>query len=315
MIAVDQLAFKRTFKKIPGAAYALVLLTIIFWIFTENFWTTENFVNLAEQSTVLAIISLSMTMVILSEGIDLSAGALISLCGVVIAVYLHRGMGVFGAVLLSIGVGVAAGFVNGFFVAKAKLPPFIVTLGTMGMCQGLALVITEGSSIPGFSDSFKFIAGGKILWIPFPLYILILMVLITYLILYHTRFGTYIFSIGGNQEALNLAGVNVIFYKTLIYVVAGAFAGVGGVLMTSRMNAAHPWVTMGLEFDAIVAVILGGTSFALGQGNPFGSLVGAATIAILKNGMNLLGVPIAVQVAFVGVFLILAVIYDSIKVR
>jgi ribose transport system permease protein len=229
------------------------------------------------------------------------------------AVYLHQGIGIFGAVLISIGVGVAAGIVNGLFIAKAKLPPFVVTLGTMGMCQGLALVITEGSSIPGFSDSFKFIACGFIMGIPFPILILAFLVLITYLILYHTTFGTYIFSIGGNQEAVNLAGVSVVFYKTLIYVVAGAFAGVGGLVMTSRMNAAHPWVTLGLEFDAIVAVILGGTSFVLGKGNPFGSLVGAATIAILKNGMNILGVPIPIQVAFVGIFLILAIIYDSIK--
>lgn len=310
---VNQLTLKKTFKKIPSAAFALIFLLIIYTIFTDRFWTAENFINLAQQATVLAILSLGMTLVILSEGIDLSAGALVSLCGVVMAVYLHQGIGIFGAVLISIGVGVAAGIVNGLFIAKAKLPPFVVTLGTMGMFQGLALVITEGSSIPGFSDSFKFIACGFIMGIPFPIVILAFLVLITYLILYHTTFGTYIFSIGGNQEAVNLAGVSVAFYKSLIYVVAGAFAGVGGLVMTSRMNAAHPWVTLGLEFDAIVAVILGGTSFVLGKGNPFGSLVGAATIAILKNGMNILGVPIPIQVAFVGIFLILAIIYDSIK--
>ncbi len=310
---MNQSAIKKAVKKIPSAAFALILLLIIYTIFTDHFWTAENFINLAQQATVLAILSLGMTLVILSEGIDLSAGALVSLCGVVIAVYLHQGVGIFGAVLISIGVGVATGIVNGFFIAKAKLPPFVVTLGTMGMCQGLALVITKGASIPGFSDSFKFIACGFVMGIPFPIVILAFLVLITYLVLYHTTFGTYIFSIGGNQEAVNLAGVSVVFYKTLIYAVAGAFAGVGGLVMTSRMNAAHPWVTMGLEFDAIVAVILGGTSFVLGKGDPFGSLVGAATIAILKNGMNILGVPIAIQVAFVGIFLILAMIYDSIK--
>ena len=310
---MDGEKLKEVFKKIPSAAFALAFLLIIYTIFTDLFWTTENFINLAQQATVLAILSLGMTLVILSEGIDLSVGALVSLCGVVVAVYLHKGVGIFGAVLISVGVGVAAGIVNGFFIAKAGLPPFVVTLGTMGMCQGIALVITQGSSIPGFSDAFRFIASGFIFKIPLPALILAFLVLITYVLLYHTRFGTYVFSIGGNPEAVNLAGVNLVLQKALIYVVAGAFGGVGALIMTSRMNAAHPWVTMGMEFDAIVSVILGGTSFFMGKGNPFGSLIGAATIAILKNGMNILGVPIALQVAFVGVFLILAVIYDSLK--
>lgn len=310
---MDGEKLKEVFKKIPSAAFALAFLLIIYTIFTDLFWTTENFINLAQQATVLAILSLGMTLVILSEGIDLSVGALVSLCGVVVAVYLHKGVGILGAVLISVGVGVAAGIVNGFFIAKAGLPPFVVTLGTMGMCQGIALVITQGSSIPGFSDAFRFIASGFIFKIPLPALILAFLVLITYALLYHTRFGTYVFSIGGNPEAVNLAGVNLVLQKALIYVVAGAFGGVGALIMTSRMNAAHPWVTLGMEFDAIVSVILGGTSFFMGKGNPFGSLIGAATIAILKNGMNILGVPIALQVAFVGVFLILAVIYDSLK--
>lgn len=310
---MDREKLKEAFKQVPSAAFALAFLLIIYTIFTDLFWTTENFINLAQQATVLAILSLGMTLVILSEGIDLSVGALVSLCGVVVAVYLHKGVGIFGAVLISVGVGVAVGIVNGFFIAKAGLPPFVVTLGTMGMCQGVALVITQGSSIPGFSDAFRFIASGFVFKIPFPALILAVIVLITYFLLYHTRFGTYVFSIGGNPEAVNLAGVNVVFQKALIYVVAGAFGGVGALIMTSRMNAAHPWVTLGMEFDAIVSVILGGTSFFMGKGNPFGSLIGAATIAILKNGMNILGVPIALQVAFVGVFLILAVIYDSVK--
>jgi ribose transport system permease protein len=254
-----------------------------------------------------------MTMVILSEGIDLSLGPMLSLCGVVLAVYLHKGAGIFQGILIVLAVGAVAGAVNGFFIAKAKLPPFVVTFGNMGMCTGVALVITQGSSIPGFGDSFKFIANGSLLHLPFPVLILALMVLITYILLYHTRFGTYVFSIGGNQEAVRLAGVNAVFFKAMIYVVAGTYAGVGALIMTSRMNAAHPLVGFGMEFEAIASVILGGTSFVMGKGSPFRSLVGATTIAVLKNGMNLVGVHPALQVAFVGAFLIMAVIYDSIK--
>lgn len=306
-------ALKKTLRQVPSAAWALLLLITVYPMFTDLFWTVENFINLGQQTTVLAILSLGMTLVILTEGIDLSSGALVSLCGVVVGVYLHWGGGLLGAVFVAIGVGVIVGVVNGLFISVPRLPPFVVTLGTMGMCQGLALVITKGASIPGFGESFKYIAAGFLFGIPFPVIIVALMFLLTYVMLYHTRFGTYIFAIGGNEEAVRLAGVNAVFHKTMVYVVAGAFGGIGGLIMTSRMNAAHPWVTVGMEFDAIVAVVLGGTSFTMGKGNPIGSLIGALTIAVLKNGMNILGVPTALQVAFVGLFLITAVIYDSLK--
>jgi len=312
-VALDRATVGKALKRVPSAAWALVLLLVIYPFFTDLFWTVDNFINLGQQTAVLAILSLAMTLVILSEGIDLSSGALVSLCGVVMAAYLHRYESLPVAILISLGVGAVVGMVNGLFISVPRLPPFVVTLGTMGMCQGLALVITNGSSISGFSDSFRFIASGFVLGIPFPVVILAFMLLLTYVMLYHTPFGTYIFSIGGNEEAVRLAGVNVVFQKTMIYVVAGLFGGVGGLIMTSRMNAAHPWVTMGMEFDAIVAVVLGGTSFVNGRGNPFGSIVGAFAIAVLKNGMGILMVPTALQVAFVGIFLIMAIIYDSAK--
>jgi ribose transport system permease protein len=174
-------------------------------------------------------------------------------------------------------------------------------------------VITQGASIPGFSEAFRYIAGGIVLGLPFPVIILAFMILLTYGLLYHTRFGTYVFGIGGNQEAVHLVGVNDIFFKSAIYGVAGSFAGVGALVMTSRLNAAHPLVGFGLEFEAIAAVILGGCSWTLANGNPWGSLVGAATIVVLKNGLNVVGMPPAVQVSCVGAFLILAVVYDTLK--
>jgi len=310
---MKHLPFVKTIKSFPSAAFALVFLLIILSFLSDFFWTAENFINLGTQASVLAMISLGMTLIILTEGIDLSPGALMGLCGVVIAVYLHKGMEIFGVALLSIGIGMAVGIVNGLFIGKFKLPPFVVTLGTGGMCEGLALVIAEDSSISGFSESFKFIAYGSIFNIPCPVIILVFLVLFTYLLLDHTRFGTYIYSIGGNEEAVKLSGVNVVIYKILVYGIAGGFAGIGALVMTSRMTAAHPTATIGYEFEAIVAVVLGGTSFILGKGNIFGSLIGAATIALLRNGMNLLGVPTAMQLACVGVFLMLAIIYDSIK--
>jgi ribose transport system permease protein len=139
------------------------------------------------------------------------------------------------------------------------------------------------------------------------------MILVTYVLLYQTTFGTYVFGIGGNQEAVHLIGVNDVFFKSAIYGVAGAYAGVAALVMTSRMNAAHPLVGFGMEFEAIASVIVGGCSWTLANGNPWGTLVGVATIVVLKNGLNVLGIPPPVQVAGVGAFLILAVIYDTIK--
>jgi len=310
---VNKERVKKYFKKIPAAAYALVFLFIFCSFFSEFFWTEENLINIGLQGTVLAILAISQTMVILTEGIDLSSGPLVSLCGVIVAVLLHKGLGLPLVILLALAVGTAAGFLNGFLVAKLKLPPFVATFGNMGVFTGLALVITQGASIPGFSEEFRFIAGGSMLGLPVPVIILIFMVIITYLLLYHTSFGTYLFGIGGNQEAVHLVGVNDIFFKSAVYGVAGSFVGVAALVMTSRLNAAHPLVGFGLEFEAITAVIVGGCSWTLANGNPWGSLVGAATIVVLKNGLNVLGIPVPVQVACVGAFLILAVVYDTLK--
>ena len=304
---------KKVFKKIPAAAFALLFLLITCSLISKHFWTTENLSNLGLQGTVLAILALAQTLVILAEGIDLSSGPLVSLCGVVVAVLLHRGIGLPGVILVSILLGAACGSFNGILIAKFKMPPFVVTFGNMGVFTGLALVITQGSSIPGFSEAFRFIASGYILGFPFMVLILVFMTLVTYVLLYHTTFGTYVFGIGGNQEAVHLIGVNDVFFKSAIYGVAGSFAGVGALIMTSRMNAAHPLVGFGLEFEAIASVIVGGCSWTLANGNPWGSLIGVATIVVLKNGLNVLGIPPAVQVAGVGAFLILAVIYDTLK--
>lgn len=304
---------KEILKKTPAALFALIFFLIFCSFVSKYFWSVENISNLALQGTVLAILALAQTMVILTEGIDLSSGPLVSLCGVVTAVLLHRGFSLSMVIIISILIGALGGTINGILIAKLRMPPFVVTFGSMGIFTGLALVITQGSSIPGFSESFRFIANGDILGIPFMVFILIFMVLLTYILLYHTTFGTYVFAIGGNQEALHLIGVNDVFFKGVIYSVAGGYAGVGALIMTSRMNAAHPLVGIGLEFEAIVSVVIGGCSFTLANGNPWGSLIGAGTIVTLKNGLNVLGFPPAVQVAGVGVFLILAVVYDILK--
>ena len=305
--------FKNTFRKIPAAAFGLVFMLIAGLFISDHFWTGENLRNMGVQGTVLVILAMAQAMVILAEGIDLSSGPLVSLCGVVIALCLHMELGIFEVLLIAVILGAAGGLVNGILVAKVKLQPFVATFGMMGVFTGLALVITHGSSIAGFSESFRFIAGGELWGFPFPLVLLVLMIILTYVLLYHTPFGTYVFSIGGNQETVRLAGVNDIFYKAAIYAVAGSYAGIAAIIMTSRLNAAHPLIGIGLEFEAIAAVIVGGNAWNLGNGSLVRTLVGVATIIVLKNGLSIMGIQPAIQVAAVGAFLILAVVYDALR--
>jgi len=310
---VERDKLRKVFKRIPAAAFALVFLLITCSFISKHFWTGENLANLGLQGTVLVILALAQTMVILVEGIDLSSGPLVSFVGVVIAVLLRKNFSLPMVILCPVFLGTLCGSVNGVLIARLKMPPFVATFGNMGVFTGLALVITQGSSIPGFGEAFRYIASGYVWGFPFMVLILIFIILFTYVLLYHTTFGTYVFGIGGNQEAVHLIGVNDIFFKSAVYGVAGSYAGVAALIMTSRMNAAHPLVGFGLEFEAIASVIVGGCSWTLANGNPWGTLVGAATIVVLKNGLNVLGVPPPVQVAGVGAFLILAVIYDTIK--
>jgi ribose transport system permease protein len=297
----------------PGAVYALILLSLIFALFTTQFLTLHNLTNVGMQGSVLVIVSLGMTLIILSEGIDLSLGPVLGLAGVVLALAVKQQLALPLAILAAIVTGGLFGGLNGFLIARLGLPPFVVTLGTFGMAQGLALVLTEGSSVPGLGTAVQYFNDGRILGVQVPIIMTAVTFLVVYVILYHTKFGTYVFAIGGNQEALTLAGVRTRLYKSVVYVLGGALAGVGALVMTARMNAAHPTVGVGLEFDAIASVILGGTSFERGKGWLGGTIIGALAVSVLRNGLNLIGLSTSWQVSMVGTVIILAIVVDSLR--
>lgn len=297
----------------PGAVYALILLGLIFTLFTDQFLTLYNLTNIGIQGSVLVILSLGMTLIILSEGIDLSLGPVLGLAGVVLALAVKHQVGLPLAILAAIAVGGAFGALNGVLISYLGLPPFVVTLGTFGAAQGLALVLTEGSSVPDLGPAVQYFHDGQILGIRVPIVMTAIVFLVVYIILYYTKFGTYVFGIGGNQEALTLAGVRTRLYKTGVYVLGGSLAAVAALVMTARMNAAHPTVAEGLEFDAIVSVILGGTSFERGKGWLGGSIVGALAVSVLRNGLTLIGMSSAWQVSTVGLVIILAIVVDALR--
>jgi ribose transport system permease protein len=265
------------------------------------------------QSTILLLIALPMTLIILTEGLDLSMGAVLTFASIVLAaVTLATGSALLGFVA-GLGVGLCFGILNGSLVALLDIPPFIATLGTLGVAQGLSLVITDGQSIVGIPASVQAIYAGAILGLPFPIVIAAAAYIFVHLLLYHTRFGTYVFALGGNREALKLAGISDRKVLIAVYALGGAMAGFAALLMTARMNSAHPTAAIGMEFDAIAAVALGGTSFERGNGWLAGTLLGVLAVGVLRNGLNLLAVPSSAQVACIGVLVILALFIDGLR--
>jgi ribose transport system permease protein len=311
---VSSLALRAS--EFPGAAYLFVLLAGGFAFASPEFASARNLSNIGLQAAALIIVSLGMTLVILTEGIDLSLGAVLGLAGVVMGLLLvSHGMALplaLGAALL---IGILAGTLNGVFVAWAGMPPFIVTLGTYGMAQSLAMVLTSGNSVTGLPAAVRWFNEGEWLGLPVPIWAVIAVFVLTYTLLYHTRFGRYVFAIGGNRRALELSGVPVRAYLVAVYAYAGLLAALASFIMTARMNAAHPTIAIGLEFDAIAAVVLGGTSFEKGHGGIWGTVVGALAVAVLRNGLNLVGLSTEWQVAVVGLVIVSAVAIDALRSR
>jgi ribose transport system permease protein len=302
-------------RDIPGAGYVLVVLALVFSIFGSGFATSTNILNIGVQSSVLLLLSLPMTLIIMSEGLDLSIGAVLSLSGVVLAVLLSGGRALPTALVAALGVGLTFGVGNGLLVAVLGIPAFVATLSTLGIAQGVALVVTDGQSVVGIGDRLPALYNSTLAGLPFSILVAASAYVALHVVLYHTRFGTYVSAIGGHREALVLAGVPATRYHIAIYGLGGLMAGFAALLLTGRMNSGHPVAAIGMEFDAIAAVIVGGTSFERGRGTLAGTLVGVCTVGVLKNGLNVLEVSSSLQVASIGLLVIVALLIDSVRGR
>jgi len=296
-----------------GALLALTVMCLVFALSTDTFLEVANLKNVAMQSTILLLVALPMTLIIMTEGLDLSIGAVLTLANVVLAMVAVSTGGIGLAFLAALAVGAAFGLLNGALVARLGIPPFVATLGTLGVAQGLALVATDGQSVVGIPDSLQFFYGGTWLGVPVPIWIAVVAYLVFHFVLYRTRFGAYIFALGGNREALTLAGVRARWYLVAVYVIGGVMAGVAALLLTSRISSGHPTAALGMEFDAIAAVAVGGTSFEKGKGWLLGTLFGVLSVGVLRNGLNLLGVSSAVQVSAIGLLVIAALMLDVLR--
>jgi ribose transport system permease protein len=304
-----------TAGSIPGVAYMMVAVLAIFTGFNRQFVDVANLVNIGSQSSILLLLALPMTFVILTEGVDVSAGAVAAASSVALGCVMQAGGHTWLGIVTAIGVGALFGLLNGGLIAWLRLPPFVVTLGTMGMAQGLALIFSGGQSITEVGQIIPALYNGSVLGVPAPLIFAAVAYGLNHMLLYRSRVGIYARAIGGNPEALRFAGVSAKAWLIAIYTFAGAMFGVGAILLTARMSTAHPTASLGMEFDAIAAVIVGGTSFEKGKGGLPGTLLGVLTIGMLRNGLNLVGVPSSVQVSCIGVLVLLALLIEGWKTK
>jgi ribose transport system permease protein len=278
---------------------------------SAEFLTADNMANLARQVAIFGIIAVGQLLVILTAGIDLSVGSVLGLTGCVTAELLVHGVGIPIAIAAGFGVGIAIGLFNGSLVAYGKMPPFIVTLGMLGIARGVVLVMTDASTIQPLPDAFGNIANGDFIGVPNLLWMFLAVVIVTSFVLRRTVFGRYIYAIGSNPESARLSGVPVTRVLVAVYAIAGLLAAVGGVLFMSRLNAGIPTAGTGYELNAIAACVIGGASLFGAKGGAFGAAAGALIVATLNNGGNLLAVNAFYLQIIIGGLILAAVAFDQ----
>ncbi|KDO14295.1 MULTISPECIES: ribose ABC transporter permease [Vibrio] len=294
---------------------ALLFLVVVVSFLNPNFFTVDNILNILRQTSVNAIIAVGMTLVILTAGIDLSVGSVLALCGAFAATLVAMEVPVLVAVPTALLAGAALGAISGIIIAKGKVQAFIATLVTMTLLRGVTMVYTDGRPIStGFTDTadtFAWFGTGYALGIPVPVWLMVVVFAGAWYLLNHTRFGRYVYAVGGNESATRLSGINVDRVKIGVYAICGLLAALAGIIVTSRLSSAQPTAGMGYELDAIAAVVLGGTSLMGGKGRIMGTLIGALIIGFLNNALNLLDVSSYYQMIAKAVVILLAVLVDN----
>jgi ribose transport system permease protein len=289
----------------------LLLLVVVFTGLADGFLTVSNAMNIALQTSMIAIVAIGMSFVIFTAGIDLSVGSVMALSGALAAgVAVNFGMDTYLTIGVGLVIGLLIGAINGLLIVKGSIPPFVATLSMLAVARGLTLVYTQGRPIAGLDERFIYFGSGQVLGIPLPVIIMIVIALLAHFITRYTPFGLHVYSTGGNEETTRLAGISPDRIKMAVYMISGFLAALGGILLTSRLWSAQPNAASGWELDAIAAPVLGGTSLFGGVGSIGGTVIGAFIIGVLSNGLNLMGVPSYHQQVIKGLVFILAVTVD-----
>ena len=317
--------FLAKFQSLAALALMIAALSLCPGV-SGQFLTLDNGLNVLRQISINLCLSLGMTLVILSGGIDLSVGSVLAFSGAIAAGLLKNGIplqagGVmlqftaWGAILAGVLVGSLLGWFNGFVITRFRLPPFVATLGMLSVARGLTQLWTKGYPITGLGGQFGFIGTGHFLKVPMPVWLSAALVAVFTLVTRKTRFGRYLYAVGGNERAAQLSGLNLRRIKILVYTLGGGLAGVAGLLLTARLDSATPSAGIGYELDSIAAVVIGGTSLSGGRGSVLGTVLGCLIIGVLNNGLVLLSVNPFWQQVIKGLVILIAVALDKMSAR
>jgi ribose transport system permease protein len=302
-------------KKVPPVIWMLAVIMIIFNFTTTDYFSARNITNILIQSMPLMILAFGQTLIVLTQGTDLSLGAQVSFTTVMWVFLMRANIPIVPAAAITLICTMLAGAINGFIVGKGKIPPFIATLGMQNILNSISLLLTFGASIYYYHDIFLIVTEQRFLFLPIPVWIAAFVFLLTWILLYKTRFGANIFGLGGNPEALTLAGVNTVTATVKTYAYVGLIAGISGLVTACRVESGQPVVGVGWEFHAVAATLLGGTSLREGRGGIAGTIFGVFMIRVLQNGLNVSGISTLYQNAIIGFIVLMAIVVDALLRR
>ena len=293
-----------------GIVISLILLVVIFTMATNTFFSVKNMVNILQQTSINCVIALGMTLVIITGGIDLSVGSIMALTGMVMAQMMTSGVNIGLSLFVGVCLGIACGVLNGLLISKLQLQPFLVTLGTMSVFRGLTLIISNGLPVRGFPQEFSDSMNSLNASVPVPVILLLVFAVILFFVIKYTKYGQYVFAIGGNEEASRLSGINTLLVKTITYAINGFACSLAAIIFMGRLAAADPQAGNGYEMYAIAAAAIGGASLAGGKGSLVGTIIGALILGTLSNGLTLCNVQSFYQTLAIGLIVIIATVID-----
>ncbi|MFC2615642.1 MAG: ABC transporter permease [Treponema sp.] len=315
IIKVKNRGMFATLKNNAGILVVLLFLCILLTFLTDKFFTANNILSVLRQISINMYIAIGMSLVIILGGIDLSVGKIVAMTGTLtVGFIVTQGMPIWAAIILGLLIGTTTGFLSGLFIAKFNVPAFIVTMAMMNITNGVAYVYSGGRSTR-IQESFFVNIGTGYLFnvIPLPIVYMLILIIIFSFLLNKTKFGAYIYAIGGNRESARLSGVPIFKVEVLIYTISGFLSAFAGIVLSSRMYSGQPSVGSGYELDAIAACVLGGISMSGGKGLLSGTVIGAMVIGIISNGLNLLGVSSFWQLIVKGIIILIAILIDTQK--
>jgi len=307
---------KRQFAATFGSLIGLIVLVLIMYYLKPNFLSSSNIRNILRIASINGLLAIGMTFVILTGGIDLSVGAIMGCAGMFSAYFVQATIGYpwYTGVLIGLAIGIAFGLFNGLCVSYLKVPAFVGTLGTMSVAKGCMFLLTQAKPIPGLNDTFKYIGGGSAGgWLPIPIIIMAVVLLVCFILLYQTRYGRYVYAVGGNLSAAHTSGINTKLIICSVYVLSGLLAALAGIITSARVTSGVTSTGEGYETNAIAMVVIGGTSLAGGRGRLWGTIVGILLLQSLTNGLDMLRINAYYQLIIKGFVVIGAVMLDGLS--